>query len=162
MREEEKGKKRKADVTEDERVVKLRKGEKSEQSFVDEGSCSSKGNTDNDNTMASSSFHFNVNPGDESFTTSQYTPHSIEDLTIDKWVIVRLEHDSNWEYYIGQIIKIFEDAAQVRCLEHAYGIGDPQEFEKERFWKSYSIRDIFVAPVIPKAALVGRAWKWKY
>ena len=162
VREEEKGKKRKADVTEDERVVKLRKGEESERNFVDEGSCSSKSNTDNDDTMAYSSCHFNVNPGDESLTTLQYTPHSIEDLTFDKWVIVRLEHDSNWEYYIGQIINIFEDAAQVRCLEHAYGIGDPQDFEKERFWKRYPIKDIFVAPVIPKAALNGRAWKWKY
>ena len=72
-----------------------------------------KGNPEYDDTMAYSSCHFNVNPGDESLTTSQYTPHSIQDLTLDKWVIVRLEHNSNWEYYIGQIINIFEDAAQV-------------------------------------------------
>ena len=119
------------------------------------GCCSS-------DTSASSSIHFNLNPVDSSLTTSQYTPHKLEELALNKWVIVRLLHKNNWEYYIGQIINIFDDGAEVRCLEWDYGIGIPQTFEKESYWRRYPINDILVAPVTPEPVQIGRAWKWKY
>ena len=155
VQEEAKGEKRKADVIEDEPAVKFRKGDESEGNGDGMGCCSS-------DTIASSSIHFNLNPVDDSLTTSQYTPHKLEELALNKWVIVRLLHKNNWEYYIGQIINIFEDSAEVRCLEWDYGIGIPQDFEKERYWRRYPINDIFVAPVTPESVQIGRAWKWKY
>ena len=164
------GKKRKADAfnimdnENNERGVKFRKVglavDEDGESRVDDADGTNY--TENDNALASPSCHLNITPVDENVTPSQFTPHQIGELVLDKWVIVRLKHNNYWEYYIGQVTKIEADGAKVRCLEHAYGVSDPQDFEKERFWKKYPIGDIFISPVIPISVAVGRTWKWKY
>ena len=120
----------------------------------------------------SSSCHFNISPAEENeLTPSQFTPHKIEEFFTDKWVIVRLQHPDKtgkstfWEYYVGQILEVFTDVekASIRCLENAYGVGEPQDFEATRFWKiPYPIKDIFVSPVTPTSVKSGRGWKWQY
>ena len=155
------------DDDDDELALKFRKGKRTAGKLIDQSD-----DDDNDTqeggefstvTKDNTSIHFNVS---EETVPPPLTPHHINDLEEEMWVMVRFEdprlQNRNSEFFIGKVLKVYTDpaGANVRCLERQFGIGEPQKLEK--CWKWYSVDNIFVSPVIPKTVTARNVSKWTY
>ena len=119
--------------------------------------------TSSSQTADEGEHHFNIISDDSVIdcpASSRDIPVTLEELSVDKWVIVKYRD----EYWIGRIIKVFSESmkAQVKCLEKPYGVNIPQNFEHSKFWVKYDLSKIFKSPVTPKEVNDGAELKWQY
>ena len=66
------------------------------------------------------------------------------------------------EYFLGIVLAVYTQGTKIQCLEHLYGVSEPQDVEKEARAVSYPSERCFEAPVVPNVAQIKRAWKYTY
>ena len=90
-------------------------------------------NDDDEDTGFSSSDNENAVPSDadnddnKSDDSSDLEKLNMTHVTIDQWVKVKYEG----EFFLGNVLSKLNDQALVHCLEKPFGIGVPQDLERE-------------------------------
>ena len=80
---------------------------------------------------------------DSSAVDHQYQKiENIESVSQGQWLLVEYEK----EFFLEIVLSVSASSAHVRCLEKAYGISEPQDFEKENIPIWCDLSKLFFSP----------------